>query len=130
MKRSSTTRNRREQHIKGLKFSYDKLNDLLYVYKENSSVYSNVMIGEFHLEFNKDWEVVGIEVLKASEILGEYGIPKKILENIQKVNLKVVSSNNSLIVFLIIQATEKEAHSATITMNNLEAPIMQQIAEA
>lgn len=129
MKRLNTIRNRKQTYIRGLKFNYDKLNDLLYVYKKNSSVYSNVMIGDFHLEFSKNSELVGVEVLNASNLLKEYDIPKRILENIDNVELKMVSNNNSLLIFLIIHSMEQE-RSATITMNNLEAPIMEAIASA
>jgi len=129
MRQSSIIRNRVQHFISNLKFNYDNLNNLLYVYKKNSSVYSNVIIGDFHLEFDKNGELAGVEILNASDILKEYDIPKKILENIEKVNLKVVTSNNSLLVFLIIHSMNQEK-SATITMNNLEAPLMQAIASA
>jgi uncharacterized protein YuzE len=129
MRHSNTTRNRSEKFVKNLKFNYDELNDLLYLYKGHSSVYTTVMIGEFHLELNREGDIVGLEVLHASEILGEYEIPKKILQNIRKAQLRIVARNNSLLVFLTIHAAEEE-HSAAITMNNLEAPIMAGIAEA
>jgi len=122
-----TTKSRRT--IKNLKFSYDDLNDLLYAYKENSSVHSNVVVGDFHLEFSKKGELVGIEILNASDILKEYDIPKKILKNIEKITIKVISSGNSLLVFLNIFAMKQEK-SATITMNNMEMPFMQEMALA
>src|SRR3989338_1845253 len=102
MKQSNTTINRKEHIIGNLAFSYDELNDLLYVYKKNSSIYSNVMIGDFHLEFNKNSELVGLEALHASDILGEYEIPLKILKNIKKVELKVATVGNSLLVCMVI----------------------------
>ena len=129
MKQSGTIRNRKEHFIRNLEFNYDELNDLLYVYKKNSTVYSNVMIGDFHLEFNKNSELVGIEVLNALDILGEYEIHGNILKNINKVDLKVVTSGNSLLVFMIIYSMN-QAKSAAITMNNLEAPIMEAISVA
>ena len=120
MRRSNISGNRREYVLKDLSFSYDRLNDLLYIYKKDSNVYSNVIIGEFHLEFDKAGELVGVEIHKASEILKEYSISKKLLENIKKTELKVVITNNSLLVFLVIQSLDQEK-SATITMNNLES---------
>ncbi len=117
---------RKQQLIRNLNFNYDGLNDLLYVYKRDSSIYSNVVVGEFHLEFNKDRELIGLEVLNASGVLGEYGISKKELENIEKIELKTISRNNSLIVFLIIKGQNQEK-SAAITMNNFNSPIMQVI---
>jgi uncharacterized protein YuzE len=129
MRQSNTTRNRKEHFISKLEFNYDEINDLLYVYKKDSSVYSNVMIGDFHLEFDKDIELIGIEVLNASDILKEYDIPQKILKNISKIELKVVARGNSLLIFMIIHSMGK-SRSATITMNNLEMPIMDAIAAA
>lgn len=128
MRRSSIIGNRRYS-ISNLKYSYDSLNDLLYVYKEGSQVYSTVVVGEFHLVINKIKELVGLEILNASELLAEYDIPKRILKNIDRVEMKVVVRNNSFLVFLIIHALNQEK-LATITMNNLESPIMQAIASA
>ncbi len=127
MKQANIIRNRKEYLIKALEFHYDNLNDLLYVYRKESKVFSNVVIGEFHLEFNKHGELVGLEILKASDILSEYGIAQKLLENLNKVELRVVTNNNSLIVFLILNALNQEK-TAAITMNNLESPINQVIA--
>ncbi|MBD3313098.1 DUF2283 domain-containing protein [Candidatus Woesearchaeota archaeon] len=129
MKQPNITGSRKEYYIKKLEFDYDKSNDLLYICRKGSNIYSNVVVGEFHLEFSKDKKIVGIEVLKASEILGEYGIPKKILENIDKVELKIVVKGNSMLVFIIIHALNQEK-SAAITMNNLESPIMKALVEA
>ncbi|MAG20360.1 hypothetical protein CL618_02920 [archaeon] len=127
MKQLNITRSRKEYIIKDLKFNYDKLNDLLYVYRENSNVYTNIVVGEFHLEFDKEGEIVGMEILKASELLSEYGILKKSLENIENVSFKVVVNNNSLLVFLGINALNEEK-SATITMSDIKSPIMQVVA--
>jgi len=87
------------------------------------------MIGDFHLEFNKNSDLVGVEILNASNILKEYNISKKILENIDEVSLKAISKNNSLLIFLTIHSMNQEK-SAAITMNNLEPPIMKAIASA
>jgi uncharacterized protein YuzE len=129
MKRSNITRNRKEYLIRKLEFSYDESNDLLYVYKRKASVYTNVMIGEFHIEFDKGGEVVGVEVLRASDLLGEYGISRKILENIKEATLKVVVKGNSLLIFLMVSALNEEK-TATITLNNVESKIMKSVAEA
>ena len=93
-------KNNKKYFIKNLKFRYELLNDLFYAYKENSNVYSNVMIGEFHLEFDREGRIVGIEILKASGVLGAYGIQKKFLENIDDAGLKVIVKDNLMLVFL------------------------------
>lgn len=129
MRQSNIIGNRKEYSIKNLEFDYDKLNDLLYIYKKNSHAYSNVIIGEFHLELDKNKNVVGVEILKASELLKEYKMSRKFLDNIDSVEMRVVVRNNSLLVFITIHALKQE-RSAAITMNNLESPVMQAIAEA
>jgi uncharacterized protein YuzE len=122
-------RNRKVNIIRNLEHDYDEVNDLLYIYKKNTKVYSNVMIGDFNLEFTKNGELAGIEILNASGILEEFKIHKKILENIRKVDLKVVARGSSLLIFMIIYS-DKTKSEATITMNNLEPAIMEAIAAA
>ena len=130
MKQSNTMRNRKVTFIRNLEHDYDELNDLLYVYKKKANVYSNVMIGDFHLEFTRDGELAGIEILNASGILEEFKIHKKILENITKVDLKVVARGSSLLIFMIVYSGSQTKAEATITLNNLEPAIMETIAAA
>lgn len=127
MKRSNIS-GRKQYFVKGLTYSYDEENDLFYAHKKDANVYSNVVIGEFHLEVTKQGEIVGIEILRASEVLQEYGISKKILEHMDEVRLKVIVRNDSLLVFLLINGLNQEC-SATIAMNNLNSPINQVFAE-
>lgn len=127
MKQLNTIGNRREYLIRDLKFNYDNLNDLFYVYKENSSVYANVVIGDFHVEFSKEEQVVGIEILNASDLLEEYDVSKDMLENIKKVEIKIVNKDNSLLIFLMIASLADVEKAVPITMNNFESPMMQAI---
>lgn len=127
MKQLNTIGNRREYLIRDLKFNYDNLNDLFYVYKENSSVYANVVIGDFHVEFSKEGQVVGIEILNASDLLEEYDVSKDMLENIKKVEIKIVNKDNSLLIFLMIASLADVEKAVPITMNNFESPMMQAI---
>ena len=122
MKQTDTTRNRKEYTIPHLAFSYDAANDLLYAYRKSAKVHSNVVIGEFHVELTKNGEVIGMEILNASELLREYGISSEMLRNIDQVDLRVVTHGHSTLVVLIIHALNQEK-SATIAMNTLEAPI-------
>lgn len=124
MRQINISGSRKEYSLKGLKFNYDSVNDLLYVYKPNSEVYSTVMVGEFHLEFNREAEVVGLEILNASDLLKEYDVSKSLLNNLEGIKIRVVVRSDSLIVFLLINSMDKEK-SVSITTNNLESPIMQ-----
>ena len=127
MRQSNTTKNRKEYIVKNLKFKYNNYNDLLYLYKEDSNVYANVIIGGFHIEFDKEGSVVGMEVLNASELLNEYGIDNMLLTNISKAELKVVVRDNSLLIFLMLSSLVEEK-SIPITLNGLESPLMQAMA--
>jgi uncharacterized protein YuzE len=130
MKRLNTIENRKAYFIKNLEFTYDKLNDLLYTYKTDSNVYSTIMIGDFHVEMDKNNAIVGVEVLRAADVLSEYGVEKDILEHLQKIELKVVARNNSLIVFINMHGLNSEEREVAITMNNLEPALMQKMAIA
>lgn len=127
MRQSNTIRNRKEYTVKNLKFDYDKFNDLLYIYKEDSSVYANIVIGEFHIDIDKEGNIVGVEVLNASELLNEYGVNKNLLINLKTVEMKVVVRDNSLLMFLMLGSLVEEK-SIPITMNGFESPIMQAMA--
>lgn len=120
MKHSNIIQNRKEHFLKNLEFHYDTVNDLLYVFKKDASVYSTIVVGEFHVECSKNSEIVGIEVLRASEILSEYGISQHDLEHIHKAEIKSVVRNNSLLVSLILHSLNQEK-SAVITLTSLDA---------
>ena len=77
------------------------------------------MIGEFHVEFDENKKVVGLEILHASELVEAYGISQKILEEVKRADIRVKITNNSLLVSLVLYSLE-EQHTATIAMNNIE----------
>lgn len=114
MKPTPTNGNRKEYMVKDLAFTYDALNDLFYAYQEDASVYSNRIVGEFHLELDQAGTVLGVEILHANEVLSEYGITLKMLQTLSHLTMKVVERNRSLIVFIAFQ-TPKEEKTATIT---------------
>ena len=64
------------------------------------------------------------EKIKASDLLKEYDVSKSLLNNLDGIKIRVVVRSDSLIVFLVIGAMNKE-RSIPITTNNLESPIMQ-----
>ncbi len=127
MRRSSIAGSKKPRSITNLDFHYDKSNDLLYAHKADTGVYSAIMVGDFHLEITKGGAIVGVEILNASVLLKEFGISRKLLENIERVDLKVVTTGNSLLVFLIIRALDEEK-SAAITLDNLKSPLLQALA--
>ncbi len=114
---------------KHIKFEYDQHNDLLYIFDEKHKVDNTLIVGDFHIEINENGNVVGVEVLNASDILKVYSISKEMLSNIDAVDLKAVVINNSLIISIIFHALNQEK-SAIITMNTIDSPVMRALAKA
>lgn len=129
MKQSNIIRNKKEYIVRNLKNKYDNKNDLFYVYKQDSNVYSNIVIGNFHLEIDKAGKIIGVEILNASDILKEYNIAKNFLNNTDKIELKVVNKGNLMIIFLVFN-TKNQTKTATITMNSLDSQIAKVMAVA
>jgi len=119
LKQQNIKRKEKEYVLNKVQFNYDKQHDLVYASKEGTKVAGNVMIGEFHVEFDENKKVVGLEILHASELVEAYGISQKILEEVKRADIRVKITNNSLLVSLVLYSLE-EQHTATIAMNNIE----------
>jgi uncharacterized protein YuzE len=50
--------------------SYDARNDVFY-FNESSSVQDSLDVGDFYLEFSGEGQIVGVEVLNASETISQ-----------------------------------------------------------
>jgi len=118
---------KRNYNVKQLKSYYDAENDLFYAHKENTKVFSNIMLGDFHIEYDREGNIVGIEVLNATDVLKEYGVSKEMLKQMQDVQIKVIEKQSTILVWLIIVGKGKE-QGIPITVNNPESPMQQLIA--
>jgi len=96
--------------------NYDAVNDLLYVYKKDTKVDHNESIGDIYLDISKTGEVIGIEILNASDILKEFGIQQKMLEHLTGAELKVVKNANAFLVVLTLHSENNEK-SAMIALS-------------
>ena len=111
--------------VSGLAFDYDSANDILYAYKDRTSAFTTVELGDFHLELAKDRSIVGVEVTDASDVLGEYGISRSDLERIERVALRVGRQKNLLLVFLEIKVQQVEEEKlAAITLKDVSAALV------
>ena len=57
--------------MKNFKFSYDEENDDLFTRLEGSKSAGAVEVGDFIFDFDKDRNLVGIQILNASEVLSK-----------------------------------------------------------
>ena len=107
---------KRENTSKEMGFSYDAINDLLYVYKKDTKVDYNEAIGDIHIEFTKSGKAIGVEILNASDILKEFDIPQKMLDHLTGAELKVVKNGAAFLVLLTLHSENNEK-SAMIALS-------------
>lgn len=58
--------------VSGLKVSFDKEHDVFGVIVKPGKASAEELMEDFWVEFNEKGEIVGVEVLNASKVLGEY----------------------------------------------------------
>ena len=83
--------------MQNFKFDYDQENDDLFLFSPKSKSRGSVELGKIILDFNSRRELVGIEMLDASELIGDMveskdsKTMKELLINLKgcKVNIKV-----------------------------------------
>jgi|TARA_B100001971_G_C17884745_1_gene379931 uncharacterized protein YuzE len=82
-------------------FHYDDFSDRLMVFNKdkNEIVDDNHVLGDFIISLSKKGEVVGLEIIGISNILREYDIESKILDNLRNVELKSVSKKGAVYIY-------------------------------
>ena len=76
------------------KFSYDEKNDDLFIYLEGKKSAGAIEIGDFVIDFDKDENLVAIEVINASEVLSKL-ISKVIsLTKIKSIQANIIQFRN------------------------------------
>jgi uncharacterized protein YuzE len=66
---------------------------------KNEIVDDNHVLGDFIISLSKKGEVVGLEIIGISNILREYDIESKILDNLRNVELKSVSKKGAVYIY-------------------------------
>ena len=90
--------------IKGKNFVYDNFSDSLMVFSDNENAKENFLLGDFVISLNEKGEVVGLEIRGVSALLENYEIDPKILENMKKVELKVIPKEDIVYIFFNIES--------------------------
>ncbi|MEM4245067.1 MAG: DUF2283 domain-containing protein [Candidatus Nanoarchaeia archaeon] len=102
-------------------FDYDKENDDLFLYSGKSKSKGSVEIGGIILDYNTKKELVGIELMNASEILKDITDGKCVLDvlnNLEVCKVDVKRKNKMIIIKLLLLSKKREI------MPILSIPIM------
>lgn len=99
--------------MKEFKYDYDKENDDLFIYLPNSKSNGAIEIGNFVFDFDKNENLVAIEVFEASQILSK--LISKILElaKIKRFFADIINFRNMTLIRIEI---ETDSGRETINM--------------
>ena len=74
--------------------SYDEKNDDLFMYLEGSKSAGAIEVGNFVFDFDKKENLVGIEILNASEVLSKLLTKIISLAQLKKIKAKIINFRN------------------------------------
>lgn len=103
-----------------MEISYDKENDLLY-FNEGEKVQDSLDIGNLFLEFSGKNDIMGVEILNASQTVSELtGNETTVedLENIEDAEIKIIPEDS--VVFIVLKlkiAKGEEVTEESINLN-------------
>ncbi len=80
--------------MKDFKFNYDEESDDLFIYLEGKKSAGAVEIGDFVIDFDKDENLVAIEVINASEVLSKLISKVVSLKKIESIKANVIKFRN------------------------------------
>lgn len=92
--------------MEGKNFMYDDFSDRLMIFSndENEKVKDNYVFGDFVISLTEGGKVVGLEIIGISEILRDYDVDPRILDNMKNVELKVIPRNGAIYIFFNIES--------------------------
>lgn len=77
-------------------WEYCEESDILSIRRKNRNIDGSAELGDFIVDFDADSDVIGVEILFASEFLGELGIHG--LDGIKKAELALIRKNNIIYI--------------------------------
>ncbi len=95
------------RNMQKFKFDYDKENDDLFLYSGKSKSTASIEIGDIVLDFDKNRGLVGIEIMRASElikslVIDNVRINKNLLSNIITCKVDTKFHDNLLTIKMIL----------------------------
>lgn len=92
-----------KQKIKQFSWDYSVKTDIFNIRHINKKSKGNAELGDFTIDFDSNGNVIGIEIINASEFLNQVGITKEDLANLNNAKLTVTQKNNNMFVWIILR---------------------------
>src|SRR4030043_174743 len=111
--------------MKKFNFNYDAENDDLFVYLEGQKSSGAVEMGSFVLDFDKEGNLVAMQILNASEVLSK--ILSKIIEitKIKEMRIDIINFRNmEAIKFKLITSKGEETANILIPHIKEKSPVL------
>lgn len=93
---------------------YDEENDILYVYTEKGAN-DSVDFDNFVIDYSKEGMITGVEILKATEFIEQFGLSKEFLKNAKSAALSIIQGKEyslvKIMIFTINEAKEIQVPS-------------------
>jgi len=94
-------------------FSYDKENDDLFLFSSKSKSKGSVELGDFVFDYNTKKQLVGIQIMNASNMFKDIvnesqSVIKKLLTNLEKCKVDIKPKNNILMIKIFLFSKLKE----------------------
>lgn len=74
-------------------WDYSTYSDILNIHKKDKSTKGSAELGDFSIDFDDKGNIVGVEIMHASEFLKNFNIAKKQLENIKAAKILINKRN-------------------------------------
>lgn len=81
---------------KYFKWDYSEKSDILHVHKQKKKVEGSAELGDFTFDFDKNGNVVGVEIINVSQFLQQMDIPKDQLNQIQCAEILIDRRNPAM----------------------------------
>ncbi|MBI4146352.1 DUF2283 domain-containing protein [Candidatus Woesearchaeota archaeon] len=87
-------------------WDYSEKSDILNIHKAGKKTEGSSELGDFTVDFDKEGNVVGIEIINASEFFDQSGISKEQLEHLKTAQLMVVQKKTYMLVWAVLVLPE------------------------
>lgn len=104
------------------RWDYNEKSDILNIHELKKKTSGSAELGDFTVDFDSKDNVIGIEILYASEFLENMGISKEQLENLQDAEIIISKKGNRTLIFTVI-TIQNTKHTIPIP-----APVMVETA--
>lgn len=107
-------------------FSYDEGNDDLFVYLDGKKSAGAVELGNFILDFDKNGNLVAMQILNVSDVLSKILSKMIALDKIKEIRMEIINFRNmDAIKFSIADNHNKETPTILVPHIRERSPVLQ-----